>query len=70
MIVDNKLLEQVTVETIKARAYVLLRTRNGDSEQAVATVQRQPGVVMLTRLKGWRMSSSQCKLVIARLWPN
>lgn len=36
----------------KAVAYVLLTTRNGDSEQAAAIIRRQPGVVMADQIEG------------------
>ncbi len=37
---------------MKVRTYVLLRIRNGDLEQAAATVGWQPGVVMADQVEG------------------
>ena len=52
IVINKKALERIAVETMKTRAYALLRARNGDSEQAVAIVQCQPGVVMVDRVEG------------------
>ncbi|MDP3878827.1 MAG: helix-turn-helix domain-containing protein [Dehalococcoidales bacterium] len=51
-VVNKKVLERFATEIMKPRAYVLLRTRDGDSEQVVAIAQRQPGVVMVDRVEG------------------
>ena len=40
------------METIKARAYVLLRTRNSTSEQAITILRQQPGVMMVDQVEG------------------
>ncbi len=37
---------------MKVKAYVLLRIRNGDFEQAVTIVRQQPGVVIADQVEG------------------
>lgn len=52
MIINLKALERIAMKTSNARAYVLLRTRNGDIAEATAIVRRQPGVVMADQIEG------------------
>lgn len=67
IVINKKALEQITMEkgfkyqksevkswrhAMKARAYILLRIRDGDLEQAAAIVRRQPGVVIADQVEG------------------
>ncbi len=52
MTVNQEALARIAVGTPDARAYVLLRTRNGDLEEATDIIRRQPGVVMADQIEG------------------
>jgi DNA-binding Lrp family transcriptional regulator len=53
IIISKAALERIAgVASARARAYVLLRTRNDDLEQATALIRRQPGVVMADQIEG------------------
>ena len=67
VVINKKALEQIAMEkgfkyqkseakswrrAMKARTYVLLRTRNVDLEQAVTIVRRQSGVIMADQVEG------------------
>jgi DNA-binding GntR family transcriptional regulator len=52
MIININTLERIVMKTGVARAYVLLRTREGDLAETTAIVRRQPGVVMADQIEG------------------
>jgi DNA-binding transcriptional regulator YhcF (GntR family) len=52
MIIDPNALEIIASDYTDSRAYVLLRTRMGNWEEAVTIIRDQPGVVMADSIEG------------------
>lgn len=52
MVLNQKGLERIAMKNNNTRAYVLLRTKEGDLAETAAIVRRQPGVVMADRVEG------------------
>ena len=50
--INKSALERISIETTEARPYILLKTRDGNLEQARDIARRHPGIVTLDRIEG------------------